>query len=75
MTGLPPALSVTGEADVLRDEGEAFARKLVGAGVTVTSYRILGVLYGFMSVPPLVSLETFQVIDLTTAQLRRVFSE
>jgi acetyl esterase len=74
LTDLPPALCITGEADVLRDEGEAYAHKLLDANVPVTSYRVQGVLHGFMSVPPLHSQETLQVIDITTAQLRRVFA-
>jgi acetyl esterase len=46
--GLPPALLITDEADVLRDEGEAYGRKLREAGVDVTSVRYEGVFHDFM---------------------------
>ncbi|MCE9661021.1 MAG: alpha/beta hydrolase [Burkholderiales bacterium] len=45
---LPPTVVFTAECDVLRDEGEAYADRLVAAGVTVTASHIKGLPHGFI---------------------------
>jgi acetyl esterase len=53
LAGLPPALVIVDEADVLRDEGEAYAARLRRAGVAVTAVRYAGITHDFMMLNPL----------------------
>jgi acetyl esterase/lipase len=53
LAGLPPAFVIVDEADVLRDEGEAYAARLRAAGVEVTTVRYDGITHDFMMLNPL----------------------
>jgi acetyl esterase/lipase len=53
LADLPPAFVIVDEADVLRDEGEAYAARLRAAGVAVTTVRYDGTTHDFMMLNPL----------------------
>jgi acetyl esterase/lipase len=52
LAGLPEAFVIVDENDVLRDEGEAYARKLTEAGVRTTSVRFNGIIHDFLMLNP-----------------------
>jgi acetyl esterase len=51
LKGLPPALVLTCECDILRDEGEAYVSQLIAAGVHTVVMRVLGSIHAYMSTP------------------------
>jgi acetyl esterase len=70
LKGLPPALLVVVENDVLRDEGEAYARKLIQAGVEVTALRVLATHHDFALLNPLADTPATKVtIQLASQKL------
>ena len=69
---LPPALVINGEADVLRDEGEAYAELLREAGNDVQATRYAATIHDFMMLD---ALRDTEAAKAATAQAIRFISE
>ena len=76
LAGLPQTLLITGEADVLRDEGEAFASKLREAGVPVTAVRFQGIIHDFVMLNALAQTQAARgAMTLAIGTLRHALRE
>ena len=72
LVGLPPALVITAEFDPLRDEGEAYARRLQEAGVPTTYTCDAGMIHIFFNLPDLLD-KGAEAVSQTTAALKEAF--
>lgn len=72
LQGLPEAMILNGEADVLRDEGEAYAQKLRQAFVPVTALRFQGIIHDFVMLNSLDQTRACRAaMDVSTEWIRR----
>lgn len=75
LAGLPATTIIVAENDLLRDEGEAFGRKLLQAGVAVTSTRYNGTMHDFVMLNPLADTRAARAaIAQGAQQLRAAFA-
>ncbi|MNF46230.1 Carboxylesterase NlhH [compost metagenome] len=73
LAGLPPTTLLSAEYDPLRDEGEAFARRLEEAGVTTRLQRCEGMIHGFVSMAAFVT-KAQAALESAAADLRQALS-
>jgi acetyl esterase len=73
LTGLPPALVITAECDPVRDQGEAYAHKLLAAGVPVQLERYEGMIHPFFNLAGIVDAGKTVIADAAHA-LRRALA-
>jgi acetyl esterase len=76
LKGLPQTLLLVDENDVLRDEGEAYGRKLAAAGVVVSSVRYNGTIHDFMLLNPIANTPAVRAaVHQASGYLGKVFAE
>ena len=76
LKGLPPALIINGEFDVLRDEGEAYAHKLIEARVPVTGLRYHGTIHDFVMLNPITDTPPVRgAIEQASHMLKKILSD
>jgi len=75
LAGLPETFLIVDENDVLRDEGEAYGRKLIQAGVPTTLVRYDATIHDFMMLNPLrPSAATTAAVEQAVFILRKAFA-
>jgi len=72
LAGLPPAFIVTAEFDPLRDEGEAYAKRLQAAGVPTRLHRYDGMIHGFFGMSAIMDQAKTGIAD-SCAALKKAF--
>jgi acetyl esterase len=76
LRGLPPAIVITNEFDVLRDEGEAYAHKLAAAGVPVAGTRNLGAIHDLVLLNPIAQSAVARgMMRIIIESLRQAFEQ
>lgn len=74
LESLPPALVITAENDVLRDEGEEYARRLDEVGVPVSCFRVNGAIHDFLMLDALADMPAAKTaLDLAVAEIKKAF--